>query len=124
MRVIELPDDPLADRILVLFGTAAEINKWYEQHFAGDDTPLIEDEVKGHYRSLTSINQRKPKIHLVCLVKDRTYARDRKLIIAHELIHVVMNIFRAKGIPISRKNDEIFAYYHEWLTKHACKVLV
>lgn len=37
---------------------------------------------------------------------------ERRLVVIHEVIHLVMSIFADRGIPISHANDETFAYVH------------
>lgn len=49
------------------------------------------------------------------------YLNDREDIetsLTHELVHLVFDVFKSKGIPVCDETQEVFAYYQEWwLTK-------
>lgn len=36
-------------------------------------------------------------------------------IIAHEALHVVVNVMRSKGILLSSESEEAFNYFHTWI---------
>ncbi len=41
----------------------------------------------------------------------------------HEIVHLITRIFTDRSIPISKGNDEIFAYYQNWWFKKLWRIM-
>ncbi len=47
--------------------------------------------------------------------------KNKKESIAHELVHLVFDILDERGIPVSKENEETFAYLYEFYFKEVMK---
>jgi hypothetical protein len=59
----------------------------------------------------------------ICLVLTHHDGNAMAGTIAHELFHVVDNIFRDKGIKLTEESNEAYAYYLGWLMDQLCAFL-
>lgn len=107
----EFVDDLYRVRYQLCVGDPGEMEKYLDTKY---DIRLETNpyEVDGMQFSITSHNRKKSqKIFFIYLKK----ASDKNTL-AHELIHLVSDIFMDRGISVDMEKDqEAFSYYHSYL---------
>lgn len=117
MKRKRLMPDPYGADIWFLYGTAEELNKFFKRTTGADEE--IAPGVRGHY---TPHDVDGKITRYISIPTDRNRNRfDRIGVLCHEVTHAAMCILSDRGIKVSRKNDEAFAYYHEWLFRQCAR---
>jgi hypothetical protein len=88
-----------------------KIQKKANRVFNINEEICLNEEDAGGFFKCTTKDQR--KIYIIWVKKARDVS-----ILAHELIHLVFEVFKERGISKSHRNQESFAYYHTyWMDK-------
>lgn len=66
---------------------------------------------------ITLENEEKKELSRWIWVKEFNWTINEQSMMAHEIIHFVMAILDHKEIPISKQNEEIFAYLYQSIIK-------
>lgn len=113
MNRLKLKDDIFLQSIMICKGNVEEIEKWI-----GDTYDIGIEGTSASDGFHLSLDHDGGDIHFIVIEKDALNT------FTHELIHCVMDIFERVGIPISKENDEVFAYYYEYLFKQSYKFII
>ena len=112
MRTFKLKDSIYKTHITIFIGSLADYNKRLCQFNLKEQQ---DDEVKGEFQRFSLNN----KGYYWVFVRGGQSRSETINTLAHELVHLVMCRFDDCSVPISRKNDEVFAYFYASLLEQA-----
>jgi hypothetical protein len=116
-----LPRGVYATEVVALYGTRAEINRYFKRRHSIDEK--IEKGVCGQHSMWVPDDPKQYTRRYICIVRDcMTSKAERWHTLVHEAVHCALSIFDDKGVKYSGDNDEQLAYFVEWLCRECEKV--
>lgn len=106
--------------ITFLYGTAKEINAALERACPKGDVhePLTPADV-GHWRVYTYHGL---DDDFICVVQGHSNAAQLAAL-GHEVLHHVNYALRAAGLPLTRKSEEAYCYYFQWVFRNCVEAM-
>ena len=93
--------------------TTEELTRSLQRKIGDKNFKLEDDNMSGR----TFVLQKDNNYHRIIWICNFDWSVRSQALLVHELVHFTTQVFEDKGLPISRKEDEVMAYYMEFWVK-------